>query len=493
MQLTELIRNLDVEALSPADVGIEIAGLSADSRKVKPGDLFVALPGTKTHGTKYIPQALQRGALAILSARRTPCTEADSVVRLHAEKPQHVLARMSARRTPGQPSYTVAVTGTNGKTSVATFFRQLLCAQGEKAASIGTLGVWSCERKLEDSKRTTPDALTLHPILSDLAKTGTRYLALEASSHGLEQARLDGVRLHAAAFTNFSIDHLDYHKTERAYFSSKSRLFSELLTAGSRAVLNADSDVFLPLSDICRKHSLTVVDYGRRGSSIHLGECRATHKGYFLTLEMEGKTYEVRFPVFGSFQVSNLLAALGLAHACGVDARTLMTTIPDLSAPPGRMELVATSASKASIYVDYAHTPEALSVVLQELRTHARKVHLVFGCGGNRERKKRALMGRIAARLADRVIVTDDNPRTESPTQIRRQILRTAVGAEEIGDRREAILKAIEGLASGDVLLIAGKGHEQSQLIGGQTLPFNDRQIAFEAAVTAGGRPPCQT
>ncbi|MGD9614874.1 MAG: UDP-N-acetylmuramoyl-L-alanyl-D-glutamate--2,6-diaminopimelate ligase [Alphaproteobacteria bacterium] len=480
-----------VEALSGNP---EIAGITADSRRVEPGFLFAALRGTKSDGRAFAGEAVARGAVAILTddpgaLALDPETRGRVAVAIDPNPPRS-LALLAARFYRRQPRTVVAVTGTNGKTSVAHFTREIWTALGHKAASLGTLGLVTQEGR-RPGALTTPDPVALHRDLAELAASGIEHVALEASSHGLAQFRLDGLAPAAAAFTNLTRDHLDYHGDMDSYRAAKWRLFAELLTPGGTAVLNADSSESGALAALCRGRGLDVIRFGREpGSELRIGERVPLPSGQRLAVEVFGARSDISLPLVGGFQASNVLAALGLAIATGAAPQDAVAVLPHLSGVPGRMQFVGETGDEtgtgAPVFVDYAHTPDALATVLSALRPHTgRRLTVVFGAGGDRDRGKRPLMGRVATDLADLVYVTDDNPRSEDPAAIRRAILEAAPGAVEIGDRRAAIGAAIAGLARGDVLVIAGKGHETGQIVGRTVLPFDDAAVAREALAMA--------
>ena len=488
MRLKALVgeRNKDVTGVAAE---IDIRGLSADSRRIEPGYLFAALPGTKTEGTRFVADAIRRGAVAVLAPAAVALPpEAATVALIRDANPRRRLARIAARFYRKQPAETVAVTGTSGKTSVAHFTRQLWTLMGFKAASLGTLGIVAPGHDREGAL-TTPDPIELHRVLAELANDGIDHAVMEASSHGLDQFRLDGVRLKAAAFTNLTHEHLDYHGTLERYFAAKARLFAELLPEGATAVLNADSDQFERLRQICRDRGQRVLGYGRAGAEIRLEALVPGAEGQRMTVALLGRRRELLFPVAGAFQAHNVLAALGLAVATGVDPERALAELAHVSGVRGRIELVARHPNGAPIFVDYSHKPEALKTILGELRPlAARRLVVVFGCGGDRDRAKRPQMGRIAEALADTVIVTDDNPRSEDPAAIRAEILAGCRQAREIGDRAAAIRTAIAELAPDDLLVIAGKGHETGQTIAGVTHPFDDAEVARSAVAGLGSR-----
>ena len=481
MKLAEL---LTADALSDARfAAIEIAGVSADSRAVRAGELFVAVAGAKTDGLNFIPQALAAGAAAIMAERPPPAPLPAGVAFIKVDDARRALALAAAKFFPRQPRVIAAVTGTSGKTSVAAFMRQIWTALGHAAASIGTVGLVSPQREVYGSL-TTPDPVALHRSLDQLAGEGVTHLAIEASSHGLDQRRLDGVRVAAGGFTNLSRDHLDYHPTLEAYLAAKLRLFTDLIEPGGAAVVAADHEEAEIVASAAIRRDLRLVTVGRRGQGIRLVESTIEGFAQALALEHAGREYRVRLPLPGEFQVDNALVAAGLVIATGADPSATFAALGNLKGAKGRLELVG-QHNGAPIFVDYAHKPDALAKALQALRPYAkRRLVVVFGCGGDRDQGKRPMMGAIAAKLADRVVVTDDNPRSENPAAIRAAILKAAPGALEIGDRREAISRSIEDLRRGDVLLIAGKGHETGQIIGKQVLPFSDHEAV--AAALAG-------
>jgi UDP-N-acetylmuramoyl-L-alanyl-D-glutamate--2,6-diaminopimelate ligase len=469
-------------AQGSAQANVDITGLTSDSREVRPGYLFAALTGQAHDGRDFIKDAQARGARALLAPTGTVATL--PVAELPALKdmpviedaePRRRFAEFAARFFEVQPEIVTAITGTNGKTSVAAFTRQIWTHLGIGAGSLGTLGV-SAPGIEEAGALTTPDPARLHEILARLARDGVSHLALEASSHGLEQSRLDGVHLSAAAFTNLTRDHLDYHGTEQAYFNAKARLFSELLPADGIAVINADVPQYAALAGIAARRGQRVIAYGRHGHDIRIQRARAKCLGQLTTFEIAGRTYDLHVPLVGAFQIHNVACALGLVLATGGAADDAVAAIATLQGAPGRMELIGTRQNGAAVFVDYAHTPDALANVLDSLRLHATgKLSVVFGCGGNRDQGKRPEMGRIAVANADKIIVTDDNPRTEDAAIIRREILTgTEDKAIEIADRRDAITAAVAALGAGDVLVVAGKGHERGQIVKDQILPFFD-------------------
>jgi UDP-N-acetylmuramoyl-L-alanyl-D-glutamate--2,6-diaminopimelate ligase len=449
-----------------------VTGVSADSRTVKPGDAFVALAGSRADGARFANDAARRGATLIVGEGERPADLDPAIAYVRLADARAFLAHAAARLFPRQPETIVAVTGTNGKTSVASFTRQIWTALGRQAASIGTTGVTTPKREIKGSL-TTPDPVALHQLLDEIAGEGVTHLAMEASSHGLDQRRLDGVRLAAGAFTNLTRDHLDYHKTLEAYRAAKLRLFDTLLASGAGAVVNADSAEAGIIASIAGQRGLRCLSVGHSGKDITL---RGTQRDGFreiLTVRAAGKDHRIDFPLVGAFQISNALVAAGLAIASGTASGAALAALEHLRGAVGRLDRVG-DRNGAPIFVDYAHTPDALKNALDALRPYANRLIVLFGCGGDRDPGKRPLMGEIAVRHADRVIVTDDNPRSEDAAAIRGAILAAAPGAVEIGDRGTAIREGIADLRPGDVLLVAGKGHETGQIVGDRTLPFSD-------------------
>jgi UDP-N-acetylmuramoyl-L-alanyl-D-glutamate--2,6-diaminopimelate ligase len=465
---------------------LNITGLTADSQSVEPGFLFAALPGTKVDGRAYIAEAVERGARAILAPDGT-AIESEDVQLITNANPRRLFAQLAAKYFVAQPETAVAITGTNGKTSVAQFVRQIWQHAGHEAAALGTLGVVSGAGS-ESGSLTTPDPVTLHKLLAGLVERGVDHLALEASSHGLDQYRLDGVKISAAAFTNLSRDHLDYHGTMGAYLTAKIRLFSEVLIPGGVAVLNADEAECADIKDACATQGHSIITYGRAGDAIRLVDTTPVAHGQRLDLLLHGKSEQIILPLAGSFQTMNALCAACLALATGVTPTKVLEALSQLEGVPGRLELAGSRENGASVFVDYAHTPAALTTALHALRPHTSgKLSVVFGAGGDRDSGKRPLMGEAASASADIVYVTDDNPRSEDASQIRIEVLAGCSNAIEVADRATAIETAISNLDDGDVLLIAGKGHETGQIIGDTVLPFDDREVSRSALKTMGG------
>ena len=457
---------------------VAVTGLAVDSRTVRPGDVFFALAGTRTDGARFVDQAIASGAVAVV-ADRIPQSD-NRAAFIASPNPRRALALAAAKFFPRQPQTIAAVTGTSGKTSVAAFIRQIWEQLGYASASIGTIGLVSPKRTIYGSL-TTPDPIALHRSLDELAGEGVTHLALEASSHGLDQFRLDGVRVNAGAFTNLSRDHMDYHPTVQHYLGAKLRLFTDLVADGGAAVIAADHEHSSVMIDAARARKLKLVTVGRKGDTIKLLDASIDGFAQMLTIEYNGSQRKLRLPLVGEFQVENALVAAGLAIATGGDAERVFAAVEKLEGAPGRLELVG-ERNGAPIFVDYAHKPDALAKALEALRPYAkRNLIVVFGAGGDRDTGKRPLMGEIAAQKADTIIVTDDNPRSENPAAIRAAILTAAKGAKEIGDRTDAIRAAIAGLQNGDALLIAGKGHETGQIVGDKTLPFSDQEAAAAA------------
>jgi UDP-N-acetylmuramoyl-L-alanyl-D-glutamate--2,6-diaminopimelate ligase len=484
LKITELI------APVPAPAGfsdLEIVGVTADSRTVQPGFLFAALPGSRQDGRRFGGDAVTRGAVAILTddagALSLAPEQRDRIAIVTHPNPHRQLALLAARLHGRQPQTIAAVTGTNGKTSVVHFTREIWTAIGHPAASLGTLGlVTAAEHR--PGALTTPDPIALHYELAGLARRGVEHVAIEASSHGLHQFRLDGLSVAAAAFTNLTRDHLDYHGDMAHYRAAKERLFTTLLALGGSAVLNKDSDEFPRLQALCRGDGHPVIAYGADpAADLQLVARKPQIGSQVLVLGIFGHRHELVLPFAGEFQAMNALAALGLVIATDGSAAAATEALARLPGVPGRLQFVAGPESGRSIVVDYAHTPDALATVLKALRPHTcGRLIALFGCGGDRDAGKRPLMGAVATRLADRVYVTDDNPRTETAAAIRRAILEAAPNAIEIGDRHQAIATAIAELRHGDLLVIAGKGHETGQIVGIETYPFDDAAIARELA-----------
>ena len=456
-----------------------VFGLNSDSRRIEPGDVFFALPGNKVHGNQFVADAVERGALAVVTDLAPPGDPGVPVIIVKDVRAAY--ARAASRIFEPQPEICVAVTGTNGKTSVASFVRQIWQHAGIPGASIGTLGVETAKRHIEGAL-TTPDSRTLHQNMRALKAQGIDHVALEASSHGLDQRRLDGIHFEAVAFTNLSRDHLDYHADMDDYRNAKLRLFNDLLVDGGAAIVNVDDPEHEQFMFAALSASATLLTVGREGAYMEILSIEPEGYGQRVVVRHIGEKVSFHLKIPGEFQVSNALVAAALAMSSGVEKADAFAALPELVGARGRLELVA-EHNGAAIFVDYSHKPEALRTALLTLRPHAAgKLYVVFGCGGDRDKGKRPQMGAIASELADEVIVTDDNPRTEDAATIRAEVLEGAKGAREIGDRREAIEDAVRALQPGDVLLVAGKGHETYQIIGTTKHHFSDHEVV-EAAI----------
>ncbi len=470
----------------------DITGLAVDSREVKDGYLFAALPGSRVHGGEFIQFALRMGATAILTdadGARIAETElaASDAALIVTEDPRQALACSAALWFGRQPGVMVAVTGTNGKTSVATFLRQIWMLLGHEAINLGTTGVegaWSAPLE-----HTTPEPITLHRTLAEASAQGITHAAMEASSHGLEQRRLDGVHLKAAGFTNFSQDHLDYHDTFEAYFAAKAGLFRRVLPVDGTAVINIDDPRGPEMRAIATARGQSVITIGQGVGDLVLLAQRFDATGQDIRFSWAGRPFQARLGLIGGFQAENVLLACGLAIATGETPERVFETLGELTTVRGRMQLAATRSNGAAVFVDFAHTPDAVATALQALRPHVMgRLVTIIGAGGDRDAGKRPLMGQAAVEHADIVFVTDDNPRSEDPATIRAAVMQGAPDATEVGDRAEAILRGVDALGPGDALLIAGKGHESGQIIGDDVLPFDDaEQASVVVAALDGG------
>ncbi|PTW58813.1 UDP-N-acetylmuramoylalanyl-D-glutamate--2,6-diaminopimelate ligase [Breoghania corrubedonensis] len=493
MQLENIIADLPVSLTVPNEArALEVASITADSRKVAPGTLFAALRGVKVDGAAFAASAVAAGAVAVLAGQDAELPPLDVPV-IRADDPRRALALIAARLAGAQPETLVAVTGTAGKTSVAVFVRQIFDAAGHHAASIGTIGTVT-SRGAHYGGLTTPDPVSLHATLRDLARDGVTHAALEASSHGLDQRRLDGVTLKAAAFTNLGRDHLDYHPTVEDYLQAKLRLFDTLLGEGGTAVYDPGETYADRIAEIAKRRGLKTLTVGETGEDLKL--VSVTIEGFHqrLVIEAAGRRFDVDLPLVGRFQVSNALIAAGLAIAAGVAADVAVPALSRLEGAPGRLERVGASDKGALVFVDYAHKPDALDNALGALRPYASgRLIVVVGCGGDRDKGKRPIMGEIATKRADVVIITDDNPRSENPAEIRMAMMNAAPGAMEIGDRGIAIHAAVEMLEAGDVLCIAGKGHETGQIVGDTVLPFSDHEAVLAALADFSRKVPKET
>ena len=479
-QLAEgLAETIATESQASSDAGaIQISGLSSNSRDVVPGYLFAALSGSKADGSGFVASAVANGAAAILAAKDASIdpSATGSVPVVRSADPRRALSLMAARFFGRQPEHVVAVTGTAGKTSVATFTRQIWAAQGLMAASVGTTGVASPGRD-EYGTLTTPDPIALARLMADLAAEGVTHAAMEASSHGLDQRRLDGIALSAAGFTNLGHDHLDYHPDVESYFAAKMRLFTALLPKGAPAVIFSDDRWSGRAIEVATGVGAKVMTVGRKGDFLTLKRLEHERARQIAEIEAEGRIHRIVLPLAGEFQMSNALVAAGLAIATGVPVDGALQALEQLKGASGRLDLAGTTKDGAPVFVDYAHKPEALENVLAAVRPFTTgRVVAVIGCGGDRDKAKRPMMGEIASRLADIVIVTDDNPRSEDPATIRAEIMATAKGATEIGDRRAAIRKAVGNAGPGDTVVVAGKGHEVGQAVGSVVHHFSDHE-----------------
>lgn len=478
---------------APGAGEVRITGISVDSRTVRDGHLFAALPGSKMHGGEFIQYALRQGAGAVLTDKEgariaAAELEAAGTPVVIAEDPRQTLAYAAALWFGRQPEVMAAVTGTNGKTSVATFTRQLWEALGKRAVNIGTTGIEG--GYTAPLAHTTPEPVTLHRRLAEMAEAGVTHAAMEASSHGLDQRRLDGVRIAAAGFTNLTQDHLDYHGTMEAYFDAKAALFSRLLPEDGTAVINIDDPLGPAMADIAEDRGQDLLTIGRSaGAALRITNQRFDATGQEVRFEWNGAARQERLNLIGGFQAENALVAAGLCIATGSEPQEVFDVLPELSTVRGRMQLAAMRENGAAVFVDYAHTPDALATALQALRPHVMgRLVVVFGAGGDRDQGKRVLMGEAAAAFADVAIVTDDNPRSEDPAVIREMVLEGCPDANETGDRAEAILRGVDALQPGDALLIAGKGHETGQIVGDDVLPFDDAEQASVAVAALDGR-----
>ncbi len=470
-----------------------VSAITSDSRAVRDGALFAALPGTLVHGARFIPAALEAGASAILTDAAGARLAADALAGADAalvlaEDPRQTLAYAAALWFGAQPETMVAVTGTNGKTSVATFTRQIWEALGLDAVNLGTTGV---EGAISAAMtHTTPDPVTLHRLLARCVREGVTHAAMEASSHGLDQRRLDGVRLRAAAFTNITQDHLDYHPDFAAYLDAKAGLFARVLPEDGVAVVNIDDPNGTHMAGIAAARGHDLITVGRRaGADLHITGQRFDATGQVLRFDWEDRSHQVRLDLIGGFQAENVALAAALAIAAGAEADRVIAALPGMVTVRGRMQLAATRHTGAAVFVDYAHTPDAVATALRALRPHVMgRLTAIIGAGGDRDRGKRPLMGQAAAQFADAVIVTDDNPRSEDPATIRAAVRAGCPGAAEVADRAEAILRGVDTLGPGDALLICGKGHETGQVVGTDVLPFDDaEQASLAVSVLDGG------
>lgn len=473
MMLSKLIATIP---LPKGAVDVEITGLTSDSRAVTPGALFVALKGAAADGRDYIPQAIKNGAAAVLSDKGLDVSGAPYI---GVDNPRETYAYLAARLYPGQPETIVAMTGTNGKSSTVEFLRQIWAGAGKDAACFGTLGIVT-DKGTQPLSHTTPDAVALQRTLMDMKAQGITHCGMEASSHGLDQNRLDAVRLAAVGFSNLTQDHFDYHPTMEDYFMAKARLFTQLAPKGVPAVINVDSEYGRRLVDICSHLDVTTVGWG--GEDLRIAEVTPRSASQTLVLIHQGKRLTLDVPLAGEFQILNAVSAAGLAIATGVDPQTVFAQLEKLTGVNGRMERAGLTPEGAPIFIDFAHTPDGLDKLLRGVRPHTMgRIIVVFGCGGDRDPDKRPKMGKIAEQLADVVIVTDDNPRTEDAAAIRAAVMKGCPDATEIGDRAQAIAHGVSLLRKGDCLVIAGKGHESGQIVGTKVIPFKDVDVARKA------------
>ena len=457
----------------------QVTGFAIDHRKVAPGTIFGAFQGAKFNGEDFIPDAVTSGAVAVVAR---PEAQVSGPPHIAAEEPRREFARLAAKFFQPFPETVVAVTGTNGKTSNVELTRQLWRMAGHNAASIGTLGVTTADDQVKTGL-TTPDIVTFLANMAGLAREGVTHAAFEASSHGLSQYRTEGLAVHAAAFTNFSRDHLDYHGTMEAYFEAKMRLFSEVLEPDGVAVIWTDDPKSAEVAKRCEARGITMLTVGARGETLRLIERSTSQLGQKLTIEAEGKRHAVNIPLIGAYQAANTLTAAALVLATGGDLKQTLSNLGRVQPVRGRLERAVITRAGAPVYVDYAHTEDALESAIEALRPHAKgRLITVFGAGGDRDTGKRPAMGSVAARMSDLVIVTDDNPRSEDPAAIRRDILAGAPDAREVPGRREAIAASIAEAGPDDIILLAGKGHEQGQIVGDRILPFDDVAVARECA-----------
>jgi UDP-N-acetylmuramoyl-L-alanyl-D-glutamate--2,6-diaminopimelate ligase len=474
MRLTDLLPDP-----GPGASDARITGFAIDHRKVAPGTIFGAFRGARFNGEDYIAQAVESGAIAVVAR---PQATVVGAVHVADTNPRRAFARLAARFFAPFPDTTVAVTGTNGKTSTVELVRQLWRMAGHHAASIGTLGVTTTNEQVTTGL-TTPDIVTFLSNMAGLRLEGVSHAAFEASSHGLSQYRTEGLPVRAGAFTNFSRDHLDYHGTMAAYFDAKMRLFTEVVESDGAAVIWADDLMSDKVIAIARARGLKLITVGEQGETIRLLDRKPTQLGQTLTIEIDGKPREIKLPLIGAYQAANALVSAALVIATGGTIDRTFADLQRVAPVRGRLERAVITRTGAPVYVDYAHTPDGLEAAIQALRPHTRdRLIVIFGAGGDRDTGKRPLMGDVAVRLADHVIVTDDNPRSEDPAAIRREVMAGAPGAIEIGGRREAIAAGIHQAGAGDIVLLAGKGHEQGQIVGDRILPFDDVSVARECA-----------
>jgi UDP-N-acetylmuramoyl-L-alanyl-D-glutamate--2,6-diaminopimelate ligase len=474
MRLDSLVGELAGDAGST-----RVTGFAIDNRKVAPGTIFGAFQGAAFNGEDFIPAAIEAGAIAVVAR---PEVKVIGAIHIADDNPRKAFAAIASRFYAPFPAHVAAITGTNGKTSTVELTRQLWRMSGHSAASIGTLGITTADEQVRTGL-TTPDIVTFLSNMAGLEREGVTHAIFEASSHGLDQYRIAGVPVQVVAFSNLSRDHLDYHGTMDAYFEAKMRLFDEVATENATAVIWADDEWSEKVIARAKARPLRLITVGTQGQGIKLISREPTQLGQTLEISIQGEASKVKLPLIGAYQAANTLVSAGIAIASGCDAEEVVANLARLQPVRGRLERAAISRSGAPVYVDYAHTPDGLEAAIAALRPHTKgKLIVAFGAGGDRDAGKRPIMGEIATRDADIVIVTDDNPRTEDPAEIRRQVLSGAPGALDIGDRREAITEAIRQAAADDIVMIAGKGHEVGQIIGDKTYPFDDVEVARECA-----------
>jgi UDP-N-acetylmuramoyl-L-alanyl-D-glutamate--2,6-diaminopimelate ligase len=466
-------------ALTNGNETQQVTGFAIDHRKVAPGTVFGAFPGSRVNGEDFIARAVADGAIAVVAR---PQVRVEGAAHIVADEPRAAFAQLAARFFAPYPQTCVAVTGTNGKTSTVELTRQLWRMSGHHAASIGTLGVTTADDQTTTGL-TTPDVVTFLSNVAGLKREGVTHLAFEASSHGLSQYRTEGLPVIAGAFTNLSRDHLDYHGDMDSYLAAKLRLFSEVVPPGGTAVVWMDDPVSDTVVRTALERGLGVLGVGERGDALRIVSRSPTQLGQTLVLAAEGREHKVNLPLIGAYQAANALTAAGLVLATGGALDVTLANLARVQPVRGRLERAAITRAGAPIYVDYAHTPDAIEAAIAALRPHTRgRLIIMLGAGGDRDKGKRPEMGASAARLADHVIVTDDNPRTEDAADIRRDVIAGAPGAIEVAGRREAICAAIAEAGTDDVVLLAGKGHEQGQIVGDMVLPFDDVSVARECA-----------
>jgi len=475
MRLNSLVPGLDGDAGQQT-----VTGFAIDHRKIAPGNIFGAFRGAKFNGEEFIGAAIKAGAIAIVAL---PEAQVEGALHIADAVPRRLFAQMAARYFTPTPAHVAAVTGTNGKTSIAELTRQLWRMDGHNSASIGTLGVTTADDQVKTGL-TTPDIVTFLSNMSGLAREGVSHAIFEASSHGLSQYRTEGLPVHVGAFTNLSRDHLDYHGDMDSYFEAKMRLFDEVIWSEGTAVIWADDDPWSEKAiQRARDRGLELFTVGEKGGTLRLLSQTPTHLGQVLMVEAQGDTHRISLPLIGAYQAANILCAAAIVLATGGQLENILDHMQRVQPVRGRMERAVITRAGAPLYVDYAHTPEALRAAIAALRPHVTgRLITIFGAGGDRDKGKRPEMGRIAAEMSDHVIVTDDNPRSEDPATIRAEILAGAMGADDIADRRAAIAKGIEMAGPRDIILLAGKGHEQGQIVGDRVIPFDDVEVARECA-----------